>query len=99
LAGAPTLGNPTLGQVHSFSAEPLVTAAPIIAAALLNQVHRLQILGVVTGAPVLGTPLLTRIPYMLNPLSLDVDSTWGTAEIDASASEVVLDASTTDVEV
>ena len=44
-----------------------------------------------------GTAVL--VPFMLNPLILAVDATWGTLDADASASEVVLDTSMSEVEV
>ena len=58
--GSPTLGTPTLGQVHALGAGMSI-GLPTLDAPVLGQVHGLTPTGVATGSPTLDTPVVGQV--------------------------------------
>jgi hypothetical protein len=58
--GAPSVGSPTLAQVHALDASDVATDAPVLGSPAITQVHALTAGNIATGSPATGTPQITQ---------------------------------------
>jgi len=59
--GTPTLGSPTLGQVHALTGTAITATTPVLGHPVIGQVHILTTAGIIAGAPDLGTPAIGQV--------------------------------------
>jgi hypothetical protein len=63
--GAPTVGTPSVGQVHALTATGVDTGAPTVGSPPAGQAHALTATGVATGAPTVGTPAVGQVHVLV----------------------------------
>jgi hypothetical protein len=63
--GAPTVGTPSVGQVHALTATGVDTGAPTVGSPAAGQAHALTATGVATGAPTVGTPAVGQVHVLV----------------------------------
>lgn len=62
---APTVGTPSVGQVHALTATGVDTGAPTVGSPAAGQAHALTATGVDTGAPTAGTPAVGQVHVLV----------------------------------
>jgi len=78
---APTVGTPTLAQIHALDAESIDVGAPTVGTPTLAQIHALDAAGSDDGAPTVGTPTLAQI-HALDAAGIDAGApTVGTPSL------------------
>lgn len=59
--GTPSVGSPTIGQVHVLTATGVATGTPSVGSPSLGQAHNLTATGVATGSPSVGSPAVGQV--------------------------------------
>lgn len=78
--GAPTIGAPAVGQIHSLGASALAAGAPVLGSPALAQIHALDASGLAASAPTIGQPSVGQV-HQLAALSLEAGApVFGTAD-------------------
>jgi hypothetical protein len=72
-AGAPTLGNPTLAQIHALTANAPTIGPPVLGPVSFSYIQPLTASALSAGAPVLDTPALTvSVPFDAIPMGAPI---------------------------
>ena len=59
--GAPSVGTPTIGQVHALTASGITTGAPVLDTPSMSGGASLTAANIVTGAPSVGAPVIGQV--------------------------------------